>query len=432
MLIFRSNFFFLVSTMGGNWSYDTALDSTTADQHTRRMMSVFERLIKIYGQDSGTIHVYTWTKSFDIFKRPLDCHKVVDFTLDHRNFVTVEFCKRWIKREYTIYPDSRDIPLNDEQIGRLEYVGSKQFFDLSSAPAHFVDIAVQTMLDFGDYDHLVNNSQDYVDTYLDNIGLDRYYPNYYTDYGKIAKQFFYAGLVFCLILLWLAGEPSEIHQYSMPTVIRLINFVSKFILMLLATMVYIIARIAILKSIVRRNVRTGYELFSYCLTNSELISRVALIMICIMHMYNGNIISFYNWRLVLLSWVYIADTGYNVLRPMASIFRYVPMLQTIGMVVYEYFYGLMVLSWSYNPAIWILIAFPKELSTTGPTETIKHWACLCLLSISVALLYSYERMYEETSGKLENLGSMHVKLINLNTCVVFPLFCIKFVISHYY
>jgi hypothetical protein len=430
--------------MGGIWSYDTALDPNTANEHTQRMMRNFDRLVAIYGNDSGTVYVYTWTKPFDLCYRPLDRHEVVYFTLDRQNFVTVELCKRDVVNGigYTIYPDSRYFePLNDEKIRRLEYVGSKRFSrgNLSAAPAHFVNIAVQTMLNFGGYNFLVNNCQDYVDTYLDNIGLDGFnnvnrrqnieerHPNYYTDYGKIVH--FYACLISCvffvavavyLILPWQAGGPSEIHQHSMPAVI-------KFIFMLLVTMVFFVGATAIIRSIVKRNVRTGYVLFSYYVTNTEITSLLTLIMICIMHIYNRNIILFYNWHLVLLSWVYIADSGHNFLRPMAPIFRYAPMLQTIGMIVYDYFRGFLALSWSCNPAIWILIAFPKQLSTTG--QTTRHLAGLVFLSISVTLLYYVERKFEERSGKFENLRSNHVILTHLNTYAVFILFCTKFVMS---
>jgi hypothetical protein len=387
--------------MGGNWSRDTALDPSTADQHKRIMMRVFDQLIETYGNDSGTIHVYMWTKPFDFIKRPFDRHKVVDFTLDHQNFATVEIDKLWVGCEYTIYPLSRYIRLNDEKIKHLEYVGSKQFFrgNLSSAPAHFANIAVQTMLNFGGYNFLVNNCQDYVDTYLDNIELDGFnnrrqnieerHPNYHTDYGKIV--YFYSGLILCmfcfaavlfvLFLPWQAGEPLEIyrHSYSIPAVLQCI-------FMLQVAMVCLVAATAILRSIVKRNVRTGYELFSYYVTGSELTSLVTLVMICIVHMYNRNIIFFCEWHMILIFWISVGDSI-----PMLSC------LQTISTIIREYnSSGFQGLNWSNNPAIWILIVLPKQATTA---RTPRYLVCLACLRVCTFFLPAYEYVYEH--GLLE-------------------------------
>jgi hypothetical protein len=419
-------------------------DPNEADEKTQKMMTEFDQLTEIYGNDSSTLHVYTWINPFDPINRPLievvDRHKVVYFTLDHQNFATVELCMKCINKEkYTIYPHSQHIPPNEEKIQQMEYVGSKQFStgNLSSAPAHFVNIAVQTMLKFGGYNFFVNNCQDYVDTYLDNIGLDvsvndrrqnteERHPNYYTDYGKIVYfcyclilcVFFLAMPLCILILPWQAGGPSESHQHSMPAVLQCI-------FMLQVAMVCLVSTTAILRSIVRRNVRIGYELFSYYVTGSELTSLATLVMICIVHMYNRNIILFCEWQSILIYWILFGDCEHPLFRSMSPIHNCVIMLQTINTIILENkSYGFPVLSWSNNPAIWILIAFPKQLSTTGQT-TLRYVLCLNCLRICAAFLPAYELVYEdELLGKAENLD-VHRCLEALR--IISPLFCFKFV-----
>ena len=428
--------------MGGNWSCSTALRPDTVDQHTRKIKQGFDKLIEDYDynapndSDTLTFHVYTWIKPFHLIERPLDRHKVVDFTLDHQEFATVELQKCFIGSNYTIYPESKIISPTEEKIKCLEYVGCKQYSRENSSLAtdYLARTAVNTMLEFGDYNFLFNNCQDYVDKYLGNIDLNELNnvsrrrndehriraPNYYTDLGRFLKRsydFVWNMFIFVpsLYVFLPAKESRGVSKsYDTPTSFN-------YMFMVLVLLICSVSAAAILRGLVKRNVKEGYDIFSYYVSNSNGLSLLTMLMICVMYMYKSE-------KQLFLFWYVCFGQCVGTLSGSQITARIAP-FHAINAIIFEYCNSDgSLFSWHKNPAVWILIVFPKKPPTTRPTTM--QLAGDTIFSVFVTLLpILYTLTHTDNVTIWSNSGFSTVFTLYTNTIIIYPMRTMNFILS---